>query len=194
MTASSNERATVHTLCTFNQQTKKLKKYLQKSSSILNNQTTDKTWDNLKKRIYQSTIVDSAWAVHNIAITMAHHSQSLAFPLIRSLTGMPEFQLVSYGKIKTRCPVDLVTCKRRAGKTLSTQLSVPVQLWHCADQLVLSDTVSGGEDFLDTFLWLFQTRNPLSWPSFYTASLFRTARKRHFLKAEESLAWMLFVG
>lgn len=173
---------------------KKLKKYLQKSISILNNQTTDKTWDNLKTDLPIYHCRRCLSCAQYCASPMAQHSESLAFPLIRSLTGMPEFQLVSCGKIKTRCPADLVTCKRRAGKTLITQLSVPVQLWHCADQLVLSDKVSGAEDSLDTFLWLFQTRNPLLWPSFYTASLFRIAKERIFLKAGESLAWMLFVG
>lgn len=53
----------------------------------------------------------------------------------RLKTRIPEFHLVSCGKMGSRCPADLVTCKREAGKTLSSQWSVPVQLWHCADQL-----------------------------------------------------------
>lgn len=46
-------------------------------------------------------------------------------------------------------------------QTLSTRLRVPVQLWLCADQLIVSDKAIGAEDSLDTFSELFQTRKNL---------------------------------
>lgn len=127
---------TVHTLCSFNQIYTFFQFFQEFQYSIINQRIKTEIVENGSPKI-----AASAWTLHNIVASFRELSSDA---LVDQHSGVPVgFVWKDQNSVPSR--------PGWAGKTLGTQLSVPVPLWHCADQLIPSDGVSGAEDSLDAF-------------------------------------------
>lgn len=105
------------------------------------------------------------------------------FPSIRSLTRMPVFCSVPYGKMKTWCPPDFLPCKRRDWK--DTQHPIKCSTVTVTLRRICSFRI------LWVICGLFQPSNPCPGHDFY-CSIYYINQRQRFLKAGEIWSWMLF--